>query len=239
MGIQPEDPRSNPMQRIIERLLRKLVLVAAAALPIAACAQAPQQAGTLTIAGQPNQAALVRINGKSYVDIESLARITGGTVRFQGNQTILTLPGTASASAPPATQAGKPPQLSEGFLSAEIEALTQIREWRAALVNAVQNNNPVTATWVGRLQRSTDGKLQLAVAAATTEQDHAALDLLRNAFTNMQQMSDQFVAMQAKDNYVSPDSFTSNAQDQKILSCEHALVAMAATKQFQDEVSCH
>ena len=229
------------MQRIIERLLRKLVLVAAAALPIAACAQAPQQAGTLTIAGQPNQAALVRINGKSYVDIESLARITGGTVRFQGNQTILTLPGmaSASASAPPATQAAKPPQLSAGFLSAEIEELTQVREWRVALVNAVQNNNPVTATWVGRLQRSTDGKLQLAVAAATTEQDHAALDLLRNAFTNMQQMSDQFVAMQAKDNYVSPDSFTSNAQDQKILSCEHALVAMAATKQFQDEVSCH
>jgi hypothetical protein len=227
------------MQKIIARLLRKPVLVVAAALPFIACAQAPQQAGTLTIAGQPNQAALVRINGKSYVDIESLARITGGTVRFQGNQTILTLPGTASASAPPATQAGKPPQLSEVFLSAEIEALTQIREWRAALVNAVQNNNPVTASGVGRLQRSTDGKLQLAVAAATTEPDHQALDLLRNAFTNMQQMSDQFVAMQAKDNYVSPDSFTSNAQDQKILSCEHALVAMAATKQFQDEPTCH
>ena len=106
-------------------------------------------------------------------------------------------------------------------------------------MNAVQNNNPVTATWVGRLQRSTDGKLQLAVAAATTEQDHAALDLLRNEFTGMQQMSDQFVAMQAKDNYVSPDSFTSNAQDQKILSCERALIAMAATKQFQDEPTCH
>ena len=232
------------MQKIIAHLLRKLVLVAAAALPIAACAQAPQQAGTLTIAGQPNQAALVRINGKSYVDIESLARITGGSVRFQGTQTILTLPGkasasAASASAPPATQAAKPPQLSEGFLSAEIEELTQVREWRAALVNAVENNNPVTATWVGRLQRSTDGKLQLAVAAATTEQDHAALDLLRNEFTSMQQMSDQFVAMQAKDNYVSPDSFASNAQDQKILSCEHALVAMAATKQFQDEPTCH
>jgi hypothetical protein len=165
-------------------------------------------------------------------------------VRFQGSQTILTLPGTASASAAsasasPATQAAKPPQLSAGFLSAEIEELTQVREWRAALVNAVQNNNPVTASWVGKLQRSTDGRLQLAVAAATTEQDHAALDLLRNEFTSMQQMSDQFVAMQAKDNYVSPDSFASNAQDQKILSCEHALVAMAATKQFQDEPTCH
>jgi hypothetical protein len=228
------------MQESIARLFRKQVLIVAAALPFAACAQAPQPAGTLAIAGQPNQAALVRINGKSYVDIESLARITGGTLRFQGGQTILTLPGTAGASAPsPATQAGKPPQLSEGFLSAEIEALTQIREWRATLVNAVQNNVPVTATLAGRLQRSADAKLQLAVAATTTEPDHQSLDLLRNAFSNMQQMSDQFVAMQVKDNYVSPDSFTGNAQDQKILSCEHALVAMAATKQFQDDPTCH
>ena len=106
-------------------------------------------------------------------------------------------------------------------------------------MNAVQNNYPVTANWVGQLQRSADGKLQLAVAAATTEPDQQALDLLRNEFTNMQQMSDQFVAMQAKDNYVSPDSFTSNAQDEKILSCERALIAMAATKQFQDEQTCH
>ena len=217
------------------------------ALPFAAHAQATQQTrtqatqqgGTLVIAGQPDQAALVRMNGKSYVDIESLARITHGSVKYQGSQTILTLPGPAIATAPLPVPTSRPPELSEGFLGADIEALTQIREWRVALVNAIQNNYPVTDSWVGRLRRSADSKLELAVAAATTDPDQKALDLLRNEFTNMQSMSDGFVAMQTKDNYIAPGTFDNNSQDKKILDCEHALVSMAATKQFQDDISCH
>jgi hypothetical protein len=206
-------------------------------VPAVAGAQTPQQAGTLSIAGQTDQAPVVRINGKSYVDIESLARITHGSVQFSRTQTILTLPRAAGEAARAETKA-RPPQLSESFLSAEIEELTQIREWRASLVNAIQNNYPVTDIWVGKLRRSADGKLQLAIAAATTEPDQKGAEFLKNEFTNMQQMSDQFLAMQTKASYIAPDSFDNNALDQKILSCQRALVSMAATKQFQDEVSC-
>ena len=215
--------------------LAKLAMLLA--LPIMAGAQTSQQAGTLTIAGQTDQATLVRINGKSYVDIESLARITHGSVRFQGSQTVLTLPasaGTAAAAALPS----RPPDLSAGFLNAEIEALTQIREWRAALVNAIQNNYPVAGNWVDPLHRSADAKLQLAVAAATTGPDQKAVELLKNEFTNMQQMSDQFLAMHAKAANIAPDSLDKDPLNQKILDCSHALASMAATKQFQDEVSC-
>jgi hypothetical protein len=209
-------------------------------LPMAAASQATQQAGTLAIAGQQEQAPLLRINGKAYVDVESLARITHGSVKFQGSQTILTLPSAASASTPTAkAELAKPPQLSGGYLGAEIEALTQIREWRAALVNAVENNYPVAEGWLGALRRSADAKVQLAVAASTTEPDQRASELLRNEFTNMQQMSDQFLAMRAQVNYIAPDSFNNNALDQKILSCQRALVTMAASKQFQDESTCH
>src|ERR1019366_691972 len=207
------------------------------ALPIVAGAQTSQQAGTLAIAGQSDQAALLRINGKSYVDIESLARITHGSIRFQGSQTVLTLPasaGTPAAAALPSP----PPDLSPGFLNAEIEALTQIREWRAALVNAIQNNYPVAGNWVDPLHRSADAKLQLAVAAATTGPDQKAVELLKNEFTNMQQMSDQFLAMHAKAANIAPDSLDKDPLNQKILDCSHALASMAATKQFQDEVSC-
>jgi hypothetical protein len=223
------------MNDVTVRLLAKLAMLLA--LPIVAGAQTSQQAGTLTIAGQTDQAALVRINGKSYVDIESLARITHGSVRFQGSQTVLTLPasaGTAAAAALPS----RPPDLSAGFLSAEIEALTQIREWRAALVNAIQNNYPVAGNWVDPLHRSADAKLQLAVAAATTGPDQKAVELLKNEFTNMQQMSDQFVAMHAKATNIAPDSLDKDPLNQKILDCAHALASMAATKQFQDEGSC-
>jgi hypothetical protein len=226
------DPDICPLAKVVVLL----------ALPIAmAGAQTAQQTGTLAIAGQPDQAALVRINGKSYVDVESLARLTHGSIRFQGSQTILTLPaaGGGAGAGTAAVPATKLPELSGGFLSAEIEALSEIREWRASLVYAIQNNYPVVDSWVANLRRSADAKLQLAVAAATTAMDQKALELLRNEFTNMQQMSDQFLTMHAKVNYIAPDSLDNNALDQKILGCSRALASMAATKEFQDEVSCH
>ena len=215
-------------------------LAMAAVVAVAAEAQSAQQGGTLTIAGQQDQAALLRINGKSYVDIESLARITHGSVRFQGTQTILTLP-TLTSAAPVAAPAAlvKVPQFSGGFLTAEIEALTGLREWRASLVYAIQNNYPVTDSWVSGLRRTADAKLQLAIAAATTEPDQKALELLRNEFANMLQMSDQFLGMHTNANYISPDSFENNPLDQKILVCARALAGMAATKEFQDEPACH
>lgn len=226
------------MNEISTRTLTKLVLVLA--LPVAAAAQATQPAGTLTIAGQPDQAAVVRINGKAYVDLESLARITHGSIKFQGNQTILTLPAAGTTPEPgPAGETPRPAQLSERFLSAEIEALAGIREWRVALVNAVENNYPVTDGWVGGLRRSAEAKVQLAVAATATEPDQRAAELLKNELANMQQMSDQFLALHAKDNYIAPNSFDNNALDQKILSCARGLASMAATKQFQDEATCH
>lgn len=236
------NPRGNLRNNAFARSLAKMAIVLA--LPVMAAAQSAQQTGTLTIAGQTDQATTVRINGKSYVDIESLARITHGTVRFQGNQTILTLPSQIVAAPAPAPATApvpgvKIPQFSGGFLSAEIEALTGLREWRASLVNAIQNNYPVTDNWVGGLRRSADAKLQLAIAASITDPDQKAVELLRNEFTNMQQMSDQFLAMHAKASNIAPDTFENNPLDQKILACSRALASMAATKQFQDELSCH
>ena len=207
-------------------------------------AERREQPGTLTISGQPEQAQLVRINGKSYVDVESLARMTHGTLRFDGGRTILTLPATAGGAAAASgvtttIDMTKVPRLTEGFLGAEIEALTQVREWHVSLVNAVNYNYPITGTWVSPMQRQAEAKLQLAVAAATSEPDQKAAQLLRAEFTNMQQMSDQLLAMHDKASYISPEIFNNNTLDTKILGCEQALAAMAATKQFQDEAQCH
>jgi hypothetical protein len=219
--------------RSARRLMSLTILLSVAGAGLAQATQPPE---TLTIAGQPDQAAMIRLNGKSYVDVESLARIAHGSLRFQGSQTILTLPGgTASQPVLPP----KPPQLSGAYLAAEIDALTQIREWRAALVNAVQNNAPASDRLLSPLRRTADSKVQLAIAAATTGPDQQAAGLLRNVFTSMQQMSDKFVAANASSTYISPNAFKNNAQAQKISDCEQALMAMASTKQFQDAPSCH
>jgi hypothetical protein len=107
------------------------------------------------------------------------------------------------------------------------------------LAGAVQNNYPVTEGCVGGLRRAAEAKVQLAIAAATTEPDHKAVEFLGNVFTAMKQISDQFLLMHTQANYTPPDSFDNNALDKKVLSCQAALISMASTKQFQDDPSCH
>jgi hypothetical protein len=210
-------------------------------VPIESVAQTAATGKTLAVAGHAGQVAVVQMNGKTYVDLESLARLTGGSLSFQGNQTTLALP-SARGNAQPAPAAPPPaakPGFSVEFLKAGIEEMSVIREWRSALVNAVQTNSPVNDDWVSNYRRAADSRLSLAEAAVSTDSDRQAMGMLRNEFNNMQQMSDQFLGMRKNMSYISPDSFDNNPLDQKILSCSRALAAMAANNQVQDEISCH
>jgi len=216
-------------------------LIAAVPLFVSAQSRGPAQAarsGTLVLAGQQEEAPLLRINGRSYVDIESLARLTGASVRYSGTRVILMLP-SSGQQASGAQGASKTPQFSGAFLIAEIEALTAIREWRVSLVNAVENSYPIADNWIAPLRRSADSKVQLAAAAATTEPEQKTLDLLRNEFANMQQQSDNLLALRSRLSYIPADTFNDNPQDQKILACERALAHVAASKEFQDDPACH
>jgi hypothetical protein len=224
----------------MRQVLSLASLAALVLLPITAAPQGSQQSTqkneSLGLAGSSDRVQVIQSNGKYYVDMESLARLLHGSISFQGSQIVLTL--TQAGVSATQAQAAKP-ELSEGFLRAEIEALTAIREWRISMVNAVQNNAPVADGWVGGLRRSAESKVQLAVAATATEPDRSAAELLQGEYNNMQQMSDQLLALHVKDSYIPPDTFENNALDQKILSCSRALGSMAATKQFQDDASCH
>ena len=63
--------------------------------------QDAQQNLALTVAGQAIQIPILQMNGKSYVDIDALARLTGSSLTVKGSQVILTPAGSAP-SAPPA-----------------------------------------------------------------------------------------------------------------------------------------
>ncbi len=78
-------------------LLRLIVLLS---VPVAGVSQTSAPGGTLAVAGHAGQVPVVKINGKTYVDVESLARLTGGTLSFQASQTMLTLPSVAPSSQP-------------------------------------------------------------------------------------------------------------------------------------------
>ena len=213
-----------------------VLLTALLMLPANGNSQTPQKATTFTITGHAGEAQLLQINGKSYVEIETLARLTQGTLSFKATQTTLTLPPSDSggqASAPHA-KAG----FSTAFVQAGIEEMSVIREWRIAIVNAVQNNTPVSEDWVSTHHRLADKTLALASAAALTDDDRSAFPLLTAEFNNMQKLSELYLAMRKQASFISPDNFDSSLEDQ-ILCCARGFVSMTENHEFQDQASCH
>ena len=209
-------------------------------LPGLAWAQAAQQNLTLIVSGQSGQIPIVQSNGRSYVEVEALARLTNGSLSFKGNQITLTLPGSAP-STPPPPPASQPAstEFSKAFMKAGIEEMSVIREWRAALLNLVQNGYPVTEALMAGYRGQAMTNLRLASVAVSTDSDRNAFQLLSNELDNMQKLSNKFVAAAKNMNYTSPDALNDDPLNQQILTCARALAAMASSGQFQDDGSCH
>jgi hypothetical protein len=206
-------------------------------LPALALTLAAQQVNSLVVAGQQGQAKVLQVQGANYVEVNGLARITGGALSFSGNQIVLTLPGSGgdSSSAPPAAP---PSGLSTEFLNAGIEAMSQVREWHAALKNAVEHSYPLGADWLGSFRSQAQQALRLAGVAASTDQDKKAFQLLTNEFNNMSKLSDKYLQMTANLNYIAPDAISNDPLDSRLVACGRSLASMASTRQFVDDGSC-
>jgi hypothetical protein len=213
------------------------MLAAVLAVPAMALSQAGDAGGFLVVAGEAGQATVVRLRGKNYVELEDLARLTRGSLSFNGNQTTLTLPGTSANTS--TTLAGDKSEFSKEFLRAGIEEMSTVREWRIALTNAVQNGFPIGDDWIALYRGPALRNLRLTSVAATTDSDRNAYQLLSNEFDNMKKLSDRFVAAHTAQEYLPPDSLKSDPLNEQILSCARALAAMAASGQFVDDGSCH
>jgi len=159
----------------------------------------PQQSTVLTVSGRAGQAPVIRRNGRSYVDVEALARVTGATLGFEGSSILLILPTSTAAPVvvePPQTPV--PVKLEEKgysreFLQAGVEQMTVIREWRSAIENAIRTNNPVEESWISYYRRTSQDKMAMATASATTDTDRQALPLLQGAMGMVGQLSDRFL----------------------------------------------
>ena len=90
-----------------------LLLAVLLALPLFALSQAAQQNLTLIVNGRSGLATVVQISGRSYVEIETLARVANGSLNFKGNQIILTVPASIADTVPVPPSAIEP--ASRGF----------------------------------------------------------------------------------------------------------------------------
>lgn len=218
-----------------------LVLTAILALAGRALPQSGQQNSTLIVSGQPGQATVVQINGRSFVDLESLARLVSGSLSFAGSQVTLTLPGSAG-SAPPATaSANQPtnPGFSKDFVKTGIEVMSTIREWRSVILSSIQNSYPINAAGLAAYGAEATKCLRLASLAVSTDSDRSAFQLLSNELDNMQMLSNKVVAKSKAMEYMPPGYLDDNGLNQQVLSCAHSLASMAASNQFVDDGSCH
>jgi hypothetical protein len=211
------------------------------AFPGFALPQAAQQNLTLAVIGRPGTAPVVQLNGRSYVEVEALARVSSGSLAFKGNQIILTLPGSAANTSPAPPAATEPVNqgFTKEFLRAGIEEMAAIREWRSVLTNAVQHGYPVSEDWLAVYRVQAAKNLTLASVAASTDSDRDALKLLTSEFDNMHTLSNKILGLSKSMDYISPDTLTHDPLDEKILNCAHSLASMAAGGQFQDDESCH
>jgi hypothetical protein len=219
---------------------RWLTLVGLLMAPGLGFSQADQQSGTLIVSGHSGQAPVTQINSRSYVAVDALARLMNGSLGYQGNQITLTLPAAASAAGTvlPASQPANQ-GLSKDFLNAGIETMSDIREWRSALLNAGENGYPVKDAWMDNYRAQTAKNLRLTSVAATTDSDRNALQLLSKEFDHMQELGNKILAARKKLSYITPDIVKKDPLDQKILNCARFLAAMAASGEFQDDGSCN
>ena len=216
-----------------------LILLVFFIVPGLVLSQTEQQSRTLIVDGQPGQMKVMEIDGRSYVDLESLARIANGTLGFSGKQITLTLPviRTASVAALPSPPANS--GFSKQFLRAGIEEMALIREWRSALVNSIENNYPIQEDWVESYRGRAFTSLGLASVAASTDSDRSAVQLLSNELDNMKALSVKLLAERKMMHIVSPENLNDDPLNQNILTCARSLASMAVGGQFVDDPSCH
>jgi hypothetical protein len=211
---------------------------------VLAIAVAAQQTSSLVIAGQPGSAKVAQVNGHNYVEVEGLARMTGAALSFNGNQIVMNMPLPGAVAQQPAAQAAPPPPpppppgFSKGFVAAGIEAMSQVREWHAALKNAIQGGYPLRADWLNALKAQAQQSLRLAGLAVSTDSDRNVMPFLTNEFNNMSQLSDKYVQKTVSMSYFGRDALANDPIDQKIVACAHSLASMATTNQFIDDGSC-
>lgn len=198
-----------------------------------------QETNSLLIEGPRGQSRVIQVQGKNYVEVDELARITGGSLRFARNQIMLTLPGGGDTSAHTEQSAPQPAAgFSKQFLTAGIETMKEILEWHAALKTGIERGYPLSDVWFGIYRRQIQSSLKQTEAAVSTDMDQRALPLLANEFNTMSALTDEYLKINARRDYLAPDSLNSDTLDQKLLTCWQSLASMASSNQFVDDGSC-
>ncbi len=226
-------------------IMRGVILGAMLTSAVMVRAQTEGRREKFSVQGYQGQTTVMRDRGHVFVDVEELARITRGSLSFEEERIILSLtPSDASESTRDrADKSG----FSPAFMRAAIEAMASIREWGGMLQVIVENGYPVGKAMAGNTIRAYQGRaadrLAFASAAASTDDDHRGLELLRNELNSVQAWAERFVdarnSLNAAELSTSENPLKDDEDAQKIIRCGQFLAQMFAGGIFEDDAACH
>ncbi|MGB7350360.1 MAG: hypothetical protein WBC66_10930, partial [Candidatus Acidiferrales bacterium] len=132
-------------------------------------------------------------------------------------------------------------ELSKGFASAAISALAEMREWKGALETMVTYGLAVSGRWAQTYREHAETSLSQASVAASTNEDHEALQLLNNQYNNLATWAGGIDAARQSLNgaaEMDPNALQDDPELGKISKCDAFLSSMLVSRAFADDASC-
>jgi hypothetical protein len=197
---------------------------------------------TLVVNGKTASAGVRQINGRLYIDLETLAQATNAVFTVEPRRVVLTIPPADVGAVAGNDSTQNSQKLSRDFSSAAISALAAMREWRVAVRAMVLYGLAVSETWVQAYHQQTLDALEQAGVAASTDADKNALQLLRSEADMMTSWANQVEADRQQLNgakVVDPNALKDDLTLAKIQKCSQFLNSMVLSGTFNDDPSCH
>jgi hypothetical protein len=244
-GIQIHNSLLDEMvDQIMDKLLRfrpAIALLLFLILVAATFAQNEPEKKILVVNGRTADGMVVQIDGHSYIDVDTLARIMNAAVSFEPGRVILTVPAAETVAKTERTAH----EFSKDFAMAGISQLAEMREWKSAIASAIRSG-VAAGNWLGPWLHDhrfrAEGSLSQTSLAAKTESDHKALQLLKNEFTNLGEWDNNTQAtihsLNAEQT-INPAVAQNDPLLAKISECGNFLDAMLVAGEFADSPSCH
>jgi len=208
-----------------------------------AAAQSTHKTQTLSINGHSGETIIYQIDGKSYVDLESLIRIGNGSMSFKGDQIILSFPTIDTASSGHESGTASNLNLSAEFMRNAVQTVGILKDWTNTLTYAVQRGVPGDGSRLVVFHDRAGEALRLTRVAASSDADQNALHLLTNHFNTVSAWSDKLVNerrnLDTGKYSISPDALKNDDTYKKINACTRFLSTMLPGGTFQDDYSCH
>jgi len=235
------------LDRKVMYMLRRPMLSSLAALPLimltgGVAAQNHYKQRELVINGHAGTAMVYQIDGKTYVDLQTIARVANGSTGFSGDKIILTIPPNDSAASHTADHVAVP-GMSTDFMNAAIQDLSILKEWSDTLAHAIQRGVPGDGSRIVVFHDRAADQLKLARVAASNEADESALRLLTNHFHVVSNWSDKLVAERKSMNTakysITPNALANDETYQKITGCAKFLGTMLPSGHFQEGRVCN